>query len=450
MKFKKYFYLFLFAILSVCSSKSEAQLLNFIPFHDTTGSCDWNPADSNQVTVALKGSDGYFDVYLINTDGSNKHCVTCNTSGLPGKHQGSPSFHHSGQYLAITVEKPTHPGTSSEALPGIGSYSDIWIVKSDGSKAWKLTNTPNDSTGGAMYCFFSPDGSKLMWTERTAAAYWDIFNWKQFAGYWVIKVADFHADTSGVSISNIKTYGDSLPGFYECYGWSPDGSRIIFSSDYNQVSFFDNQVFTMNATTGKDWKQMTHLDYNEQAFYTHDGNSIVWMTNKNNTNGGCDWWMMNADSTNKHRITFFSDSTSSQYYGHAVYLGLGHYSPNGKHMITEIEQSLTTLITDAYLVDWNFPQDIPQLYFHSLGSMQAYPNPFSDHLYIKINSKAKDQIKIYLTDVCGRIIAANQCLVNEGENNISFDLSSYDIVAGTYIITTEGTGLKESQIFVKP
>lgn len=373
---------------------SFGQLLDFEFFMDTTGSCDWNPVDSNKVAIALRGSDGYFDVYSVNTDGTNKTCITCGTSVLPGKHQGSPSYHPSGNYLVITVEKAVHPGSSIEALPGLGGYTDIWIVTSDGSKAWPLTNTANDSTGGAMYCFFSPDGTQLMWTERSAAPTpaWDILNWKQLAGFWVIKVADFHYSPDSVYIDNIRTYGDTNPGFYECYGWSPDGSRILFSSDYNQLTFWDNQVFTLDAATGGDWKQLTKGNYNEQSFYTPDGSAIVYMCNKTNQNTGCDWWIMNADSTNKHRITFFNDSTSSQYVGYMLVTGLGHFSPNGKKMIAETQNPLVQIAT-AYLVDWNpdvmGTEENPVLQDDGL----IYPNPSGGKITMNLPAETK-QIEV--------------------------------------------------------
>lgn len=379
---------------------SFGQLLNFEFFLDTTASCDWNPVDTNKVAIALRGSDGYFDVYSVNTDGGNKTCITCGNSALPGKHQGSPSYHPSGDYLVITVEKAVHPGSSIEALPGLGGYTDIWIITNDGTKAWPLTNTANDSTGGAMYCFFSPDGTQVMWTERTAAPTpaWDIINWKQLAGFWVIKVADFHYTTDSVYIDNIRTYGDTNPGFYECYGWSPDGSRILFSSDYNQFTFWDNQVFTLDANTGGDWKQLTNGNYNEQSFYTPDGSSIIYMCNKNNPNTGCDWWMMNADTTNKHRITFFNDSTSPQYVGYMLVTGLGHFSPNGKKMIAETQKPLTQIAT-AYFVDWTM-SGMPAFTFID-NEINVFPNPTNEIVSVTL-PKAVREIKI--TDISGRII----------------------------------------------
>ena len=106
----------------------HAQTLNFSLSKDTAGQSMWSPVDSNILTMGIKGSDGYYDVYFIHTDGTNLTCITCATPGLPGKHQGTPAFHPSGKYLAITVEKGVHPGTSFDALPGIGGYSDIYII----------------------------------------------------------------------------------------------------------------------------------------------------------------------------------------------------------------------------------------------------------------------------------------------------------------------------------
>jgi Tol biopolymer transport system component len=87
---------------------------------------------------------------------------------------------------------------------------------------------------------------------------------------------------------------------------------------------------------------LTEKDYNEHAFYTPDGEQIVWMSNAEGTYGGTDWWMMNADGSDKHRLTYFNEPDNDQSMGSAVWAGLGSFSPVGDRFIGGMQLSLTT------------------------------------------------------------------------------------------------------------
>ena len=87
--------------------------------------------------------------------------------------------------------------------------------------------------------------------------------------------------------------------------------------------------------------QLTTSDYNEHAWFTPDGNQIVWMTNTQ-ASSGTDWWMMNNDGSNKHRLTYFNEPANAQYAGHAVWCGLVSFSPDGKTFVGGRQVSLTT------------------------------------------------------------------------------------------------------------
>ena len=100
-------------------------------------------------------------------------------------------------------------------------------------------------------------------------------------------------------------------------------------------------------TLGGNITQLTstakNYPYNEHAFYTPDGKNIVWMTNreakKGNSEGGDDWWIMNSDSTNQRRLTYFNDPTCPYWTGTTHINGHGSFSPGGKRFIGDVGES---------------------------------------------------------------------------------------------------------------
>jgi hypothetical protein len=93
---------------------------------------DWDHSGTNRIAYSMKGDDGYYDIHTAGPDGSNDSCLTCLLVPLTDKHIAVPSWHPSGNWLLMTVEKPVHAGSSFDALPGLGSYTDIWIMDPDG------------------------------------------------------------------------------------------------------------------------------------------------------------------------------------------------------------------------------------------------------------------------------------------------------------------------------
>jgi Tol biopolymer transport system component len=301
----------------------------------------WDQSGSDRIAYSSKGADGYYDIHFALPDGSHDVCVTCDHPLLPNKHIACPYWHPSGQWLIMVVEQATHPGTSTDALPGFGAYSDIWVMSSDGTKAYKIVTIPSDADHGVIAPRFSHDGKQIVWTDRKTAP--NIFNPPQQAGYWVLKIADFKFNPSDSIpvVSNIRTIEPVANAFYECYGFSPDDSKLIFCSDINQASFLDEHIYTID-TLGNNLTKLTEKDYNEHAFYKPDGGKIVWMSSTQNGSGATDWWRMNPDGTNKERLTYFNEKTNSQYAGHSVWAGLGSFSPDGTRFVGGRQVSLIT------------------------------------------------------------------------------------------------------------
>ena len=62
------------------------------------GRVDWDQSGSNRIAYDKKGSNGYYDVYLMGPDGVDVLSLTAGkTSQLPGKHAGNPAWHPGGQ-----------------------------------------------------------------------------------------------------------------------------------------------------------------------------------------------------------------------------------------------------------------------------------------------------------------------------------------------------------------
>lgn len=331
----------LFLLFGLSCNKTPIVLHTAVTtFRDPGLDVSWDQSGSNRIAFSAKGSDTYYDIHITQPDGSSDTCITCNSATLPNKHIANMAWHPSGQWLVAVVEKANHPGSSTDALPGFGAYCDIWLISADGSKTFKIVDIPNDYDHGVICPRFSPNGRYLSWTDRKAAP--NPLDLKQTAGYWTIKLADFAlvGDTLPV-VSNTRTFEPGGDSFYECYGFSPDNGQLIFCSSMNQPSFWDQHIYVMD-TIGNNVLKLTEKDYNEHGFFSPDGNSIVWMTNKQSSLGGTDWWMMKSNGSSQRRLTYFNEAGNAQYAGHAVWAGLGSFAPDGTRFIGGVQQDLIT------------------------------------------------------------------------------------------------------------
>ncbi len=308
---------------------------------------DWCKS-SGTIAYAMRGPDHCYGIHICGPNGENDVWLTDNNPHVPPGQKGSPSWHPSGKYILFAAEKPEHTRMHFESTPGLGSFSDLWLITADGAHGWQLTNTPYNKNSGVIIPKFSHDGKRVVWAERVEAP--RILNPKQFCGFWDIKVADFVEGPQGPFLTNVKIF---RPGgnkaFNESYGFSPDDRKIIFCSDYNQQSFWTCQIFTCDADTGGNITQLTEKSYNEHAVYSYDGQHIVWMS-ATDEKRGTDWWMMNADGSNKKQITFFNKRGHPEYRNSRMTCGLGCFSPDGKSFLGGIQDSIIKQTGSSYML----------------------------------------------------------------------------------------------------
>jgi Tol biopolymer transport system component len=291
--------------------------------------------DGKWVVYDCKHQDGYYNIHVCRPDGTQDRCLTTIDNGLPHRHAGSPTWSPSMKYIAFAAEKKVHEGGSIEAIPGFGGKSNLWVMLADGSKVWQLTDTPNFKWSRVIIPKFSPDGTKLIWAEEIR----DHKNRFKFDG-WAIRVADFVETPQGPQLRNIRSYEPGGPAFYETYGLSPDGKKIVFCSNCRTTGFFEQQIFVCDIDGSNMHMLSNGKKYNEHASYTPDGRHIVWMTSEGNPKHGTDWWVMDPDGSNKRRLTHFNLSGFPESCAKPVYACLAGWAPNGTEFLGCVQYGL--------------------------------------------------------------------------------------------------------------
>jgi Tol biopolymer transport system component len=198
------------------------------------------------------------------------------------------------------------------ASPGRGVNNVLWIGDAAGNTFFPLT-TLGAGALGVLHPHFSQDGARLAWSEmyETPA----VFEPGQFAGLWRLVVADFVVEGGVPRLRNLRRFQPGSPGMYENHGFSPDGRRLLFSSNFAQsglVQSLNNDIFSMDLASLA-VARLTDEGYNEHAHYFPSGARIVWTTNRDVPNRGTDLWVMNPDGSSKERLTFFNQSGCPEY-----------------------------------------------------------------------------------------------------------------------------------------
>ncbi|GAB4315569.1 MAG: hypothetical protein Kow0074_03220 [Candidatus Zixiibacteriota bacterium] len=206
----------------------------------------------------------------------------------------------------------------------------IFTMNIDGSDV-RQVSVP----GGVTTCaFFAPDTSRIIYCSTYLVddscppkpSYEKGYVWKLHEGYDV-----FAADADG---SNVVRLTDT-PGYDAEAVFSPDGSRILFTS----VRDGDLELYSMNPD-GSDQTRLTHeIGYDGGGFYSPDGRQIVYRAHHPKTEeeiadyqsliaealirpSKLEIFVMNADGTNRRQVT---DNGAANF--------CPYFHPNGQQII---------------------------------------------------------------------------------------------------------------------
>jgi uncharacterized protein (TIGR03437 family) len=275
---------------------------------DRGGRLSWSRA-KNVIAYDKLSADGFYDIWVMNPDGSGDQCLTCDKSGVPNLHLGNPDWHPTGNF--IVFQGQTRPASNDQnARPGVGNNNDIWIMDAQGQRFWQITQNAD----AVLHPHFSHAGDKLMWAERLTP----------LPPNWVIKLADVSIQNGVPVVQNIRQIAPGPPAsFYETHCFSPDDKVIYFSANLEPrqpIPGIDQYAYEL--ATGK----LTNLtntptEWDEHGQISPAGDRIFWLssmgTNSNptiNVRGlKGEYWIMNPDGSDKIRMTYYNDPLSRDY-----------------------------------------------------------------------------------------------------------------------------------------
>jgi TolB protein len=260
-------------------------------------------------TRALDGSDAVntnstMNVWIANTDGSGATPLTRLTAN--GALTFVTGWSRDGKKLTVVSARALD---GSDALNTNDTFN-IWLMNPDGTGAVPLTTlTANGASSfGPVY---SPNGSKLAFASSRALDSSNAANTNAVQNIWIM-----NSDGSGATpLTRLTGAGIDLFTF----AWSPDSSKIIFTSsraldgsDANSTNAVHN-LWVMNAD-GSGAAPLTRMTASKvdvfSASWSPDGSRIAFDSTRalngsdaTNLNGTGNVWVMNADGSDLMPVT---------------------------------------------------------------------------------------------------------------------------------------------------
>jgi Tol biopolymer transport system component len=234
------------------------QRLFFASSHAHDSTCPPRPDPSQGYVWGLDR----FDIYAANRDGSGLTRLT--------------------NYDVYTAEGILSPDGTRIVFTSLKDGDlDIYTMNVDGSDVRRLTTTVGYDGGP----WWSPDGTKIVyraWHPTDSAGVADYQALLERRMVRPSRMELFVMNADGSDQSQITNLGGANFG----PSWTPDGQRIIFSSNHTNPRSrnFDHYLVTLDGTG---LEQVTnHGEFDGFPMFSPDGRRIVWASNRGNSGTG--------------------------------------------------------------------------------------------------------------------------------------------------------------------
>jgi TolB protein len=203
---------------------------------------------------------GHLEIYTSRPDGSDLRQLTDN-----GAYNAEATVSWDGKRIIFTS---TRDGDI-----------DLYTMKVDGTDVRRLT-TRIGYDGGAWY---SPDGKQIVWRAAYPKTAADSADYQSLLAQRMVRPSRVEIWVANADGSNPRQI-TSLGGANFAPVFTPDGRKIIFSSNYESPRSGAFDLYLINPDGSGLEKVTTHPDFDSFPMFSDDGKKLVWASNRNGTN----------------------------------------------------------------------------------------------------------------------------------------------------------------------
>ena len=203
-----------------------------------------------------------YDIYTVNRDGTNMKRLT-----------------HYDVYTAEGVLSPDGKRIVFTSLKD--GDLDIYTMNTDGSDVRRLTNTPGYDGGP----WWSPDGKQIVYRANHPRDSAELKAYRDLLGQRLVRpsrVELFIMNADGSDQRQITRLGGANFG----PSWTPDGKRIIFSSNHKNPRSGNFDLYLVD----KDGSNLEQITFDEAfdgfPMFSPDGKKLVWASNRHEAKPG--------------------------------------------------------------------------------------------------------------------------------------------------------------------
>jgi TolB protein len=236
----------------------NGQRLFFASSHAHDSTCPPRPDPSKGYVWGLDR----FDIYSVNRDGTGLRRLT--------------------NYNVYTAEGVLSPDGRRIVFTSLKDGDlDIYTMNVDGTGIRRLTTTPGYDGGP----WWSPDGTKIVYRAWHPPDSAGLADYRGLLAQNIVRPSRMelwmmNADGSG------QRQITSLGGANFGPSWTPDGRRIVFSSNYKNPRSRNFELYLINLD-GSGLEQVTnHQEFDGFPMFSPDGRRIVWASNRGNSREG--------------------------------------------------------------------------------------------------------------------------------------------------------------------